>query len=305
MNQEIRKLAISQYIKSFLWLFIILGILCVGALITLVKNMMADPNTVLVRNNSVSPKERVFDYADIFSPEEEQALRNEIGEIEGEIGCDIIIVSISQMVEGAEAAQTYGYRYNDWDYNMRDLADDFYDNNNYGFNAPHGDGVLFLTNDLQGQKGTWLSTSGKAEMKMSSEDIDQVLTQIDNYLIPDPDDNYRAHLAGIRAFQKKMNRNEKQEMGETIYLVAFIAPIVIGIVFFLANFKSKEGSVTVTASTYLDKKGANMYNQKDIFINKEVTKRHIDTSSSGGGGGGGGHHTSSGGHSHGGGGHRR
>lgn len=312
MNQEIKKIAVSQYMKSFLWLFIILGVLFVGTIITFVKSNFFG-GIESTRNNTQSITGRIFDYADIFSQEEEIALSEEITKIEDEIQCDIIIVSISQMVEGEEAAQMYGYRYNSWEYNMRDIADDFYDNNLFGYDMPHGDGVLFLTNDLGArdghvsQKGTWLSTSGRAESKMSSSDIDDVLDAIDDVLYYDSSANYKAHLEGIRAFRSKMRRGSMEETGSTIYMIAFIAPIIIGIIFFLANYKSKEGKVTVNANTYVEKNGMAVRNQQDIFVNKVVTKRRIESSSGGGGGshGGGGHHTSSGGHSHGGGGHRR
>lgn len=309
MNQEIKQIAVSQYVKSFMWLFIIVAILCVGAIVTFIKGSIGGSESTIVRMNTSAPTERVFDYADIFTDEEEQALRNEIAEVEAQIGCDIVIVSISQMVEGSEAAMQYGYRYNDWSYNMRDLADDFYDNNNYGYNKVHGDGVLFLTNDLgaqdgnPSQKGTWLSTCGKAETRMSSDDIDDVLYKIDDILIANPSSNYAAHMAGIKAFKNKMQSGGKEEIGNNIYLAAIFVPILISIVFFFANFKSKEGNVTVTANTYVEKNGMNIVRQQDQFVNKVVTKRHIESSS--GSGGGGGHHTSSGGVSHGGGGHRR
>ena len=51
------------------------------------------------RGNSQDPTERVFDYADMLTDEEEQNLREYIAECEEKIQADIVIVTISESVE--------------------------------------------------------------------------------------------------------------------------------------------------------------------------------------------------------------
>ena len=52
-----------------------------------------------VRGNSQEPTERVYDYADVLTDEEEQSLREYIAECEEKIQADIVIVTISESVE--------------------------------------------------------------------------------------------------------------------------------------------------------------------------------------------------------------
>lgn len=304
MDKETRQIAVKQYLKYFTGLFILVGLIFVAFLITLI--VKSAPSKGGQEGNTKAPKERVFDNGDIFSKAEEEQLEEKIKEIEKNIGCHIVIVSINQPVEGYSAKSEYGYRYTDWEKNMRDLADDFYDNNNFGYDKAHGDGVLLLTNDYAGQKGTWLSTSGKAEKKLSSGDIDRILTTIDNVYYSDENANYEAHVAGLKSLERNLkgSSSESEDIASIFYLSAIAIPILIAGVYMAINIKTKEGKETTNMNTYVDANGTNIVESSDIFMHKTLTKRRIETNS-GGGHGGGGHHMSGGGFSHGGGGHRR
>ena len=52
------------------------------------------PEIEFVRNNEECPKERVFDYADKLTAQEEQELRNKIAEAEQLCGTDIIVLTL-------------------------------------------------------------------------------------------------------------------------------------------------------------------------------------------------------------------
>lgn len=304
MENDIKKEARRQYIRFFRIWFIILGILLVVTVpIVAVKLMSRPPEG---RGNNKAPEERVFDYADVLTEAEEEQLRELIEKSEEEIGCDLILVTMRQPVEGSEAKEAYNYRYEDWELNMQDIADDFYDNNMYGYNAPYGDGALILDNWYEGQSGTHLSTSGRIFERFGDYEIDQALTCVDNYIESDP---CRAYSACINYITDRMSSNSGSKIASGLLKLALVVPTVVAGVFVGMNLHSKEGKKTTTDTTYIAGGKPEMNLQRDDFIRKEVSRRRIVTSSgSGGGSGGGGRggaHVSSGGHSHGGGSHRR
>ena len=142
MEKDIKREALRQYFKYFKIWFIIAGIL---AVITIGAAVVHALTPKPVRGNGQEPTERVYDYADMLTEEEEQSLREYIAECEEKIQADIVIVTISESVEYdlqdpdlPEAFHAKEVGSTDWSTAMRDLADNFYDYNNYGYNKVHG-----------------------------------------------------------------------------------------------------------------------------------------------------------------------
>lgn len=304
-DMDVKREARKQYLKYFLGWFIVLGIVLFIFVIKLITNLLVEDGKV--RTNLNAPSERVYDEADVLTDEEENKLREQIAKAEAEIACDIVIVTIDQPVEGSEA-ESYGYRYNDWDLNMRDIADDFYDYNGFGYDATDYDGALILDNWYEGQAGTWLSTSGAVYEEFSTYDIDRVLDEVD-YTLKNGGSAYTAYSKAVKKIVSLMKNDssENLSMGNFVLMAIFIPAIVAGI-FIAVKMKSKEGKVTTNSTTYMDGK-AQMNRQADDFIRKTVSTRRIPRNSSSGShgssGGHGGSHRSSSGRSHGGGGRRR
>ena len=149
-------MARRQYLHFFRFWFIAIGILALACVI--MKIAQKD----VPRANHEAPAERVYDYADVLTDSEEADLREYIARMEKRHHIDIVLVTISQSVEGRAAMEQYGLRSTDWEQNMQDLADDFWDENKYGYNKGfEGDGVLLLHNWYEGQNGEHLSTSGR------------------------------------------------------------------------------------------------------------------------------------------------
>ena len=126
MEKDIKREALRRYLKYFKVWFIIAGILAVITIGVAVVHLLT-PKTV--RGNSQDPTERVFDYADMLTDEEEQSLREYIAECEEKIQADIVIVTISESVEYdlqnpdlAEAFHAKEVGSTDWSTAMRDLA---------------------------------------------------------------------------------------------------------------------------------------------------------------------------------------
>lgn len=297
MDEDLKKEARKQYFHYFRFWFIGIGILALAAIVLAFMNRT---HQTVPRSNNEAPTERVYDYADVLSDQEEEKLRQYIAETEAELQIDIVLVTINQSVEGTQAKEQYAYRSTDWEQNMQDIADDFWDENHYGYNKGfEGDGVLLLHNWYDGQNGEHLSTSGSVEHAFSMGDIDRVLYAVDAYYATDP---YRAYRAYV---------NEVADLLDTSLELPFswgtvlILPIIVALIYAISGSSQKKAENTVAVNAYVAGGKPEIYGKTDTFIRKSVTSRKIETqSSSGGGGGGGGHHYSSGGASHGGGSHR-
>lgn len=307
---NVKKEARKQYLSYFKGWFILLAILFVLSMAVVVFKVVL--NGGLVRTNTAAPLERVFDNADVLSEKEEDKLRKKIAKAERKIGCDIVLVTIEQPVEGVEAQEKFGYRYYDWENNMQDIADDFYDYNSYGYDNVKYSGVLLLDNwyeDANGsQKGSWLSTSGKVFEKFGNYEIDIVLDEVYEWIDYNP---YKAYCAYVDAVVSCMGGGLSKQEKEALVGLTIILPLMAAIIYIVGNLTPKEGKVTTNVNTYVSG-NVRINAMRDDFIRKSCTSTLIasDSGGSSGGGsrsrsGGGGSHRSSSGSSHGGGGRRR
>lgn len=315
MDTDIKKLAKQQYFKYCRIWFIVLIIMVIVAAFLFVGQLLKK-NDYRERGNDDAPSERVYDDAKVLSKKEEKKLSKLIEKTEREIECDIILVTINQPVENLsdDEIEEYGYRYNDWELNMQDIADDFYDHNEFGYDesGDDGDGILLLDNWYPDQEGTHISTSGKAFEKLGEYEIDRILDAVYKNINSNP---YKAYSAYVKKSAKILGGNSQKfdiyGSGNGYLIGAILIPIIVAIAFILINRKSKDGKVTTTASTYVANGKPRINVSQDNFLRKNVTSRVIQTSSSsggtrsGGGGGYGGGHRSSSGRSHGGGSRRR
>lgn len=289
------KEARKQYFKYFMPWFIIIGILAVICIA--LGTGRRNENRNAYRTNLEAPEERVYDYADVLTQEQEELLREKIAKAEEKLHIDIVLVTIDQSVEGAEAREQYGYRYTSWESNMQDLADDFWDENKYGYNVSfEGDGVLLLHNWYTGQNGEHLSTSGKVEEAFGVDEIDEVLCAVDEYYDTDP---YRAYCAYIDAVDSLLTPS-----GFLPWFLVWLIPIPVAGIYAACHKSQKKAANTVAVNAYVADGKPVLHNTTDQFLRKNVTHRVIESSSGSSGSGGGGHHVSSSGASHGGGSHR-
>lgn len=300
MDKNLKKEAGKQYLHYFrIWFTVVAVLFFVTAGAGILRAMEGGKT----RTNQEAPAERVYDYADILTEEEEGRLRRYIAEKEAKYGADFVVVTFARPVEGTDAKEQYHYRSADWEQNMTDIADDFWDENRYGFNSGfEGDGSILIDNRYPGQRGEWLSTSGRVETALGNYEIDRVLDAVDLYYDTDPCRAYMNYIDRVCGFLDGGFR-----AGAGYYLIAFLSATVAAFVYAAAHLgKNKEGKA-VAVNAYVPGGKPQMRSQRDDLLRKNVVKRKIETSSGAGGGshgGGGGHHTSSGGASHGGGGRR-
>lgn len=272
----------KNYLKHFCVLFIVIAVLLV--VFAGVKIATKSDETAYTRGNTqCTETERVFDYADVLTDEEENKLRTLIAEKEDEIGCDIVLVTINDSSIAS-------------DYDMMNYADDFYDEKMYGYNDAWGDGALYLDNWANGY--CWFSTCGRVESAYSSADIDALITYVCQIINDDP---YAGYVRYVNSLSDTMSGKGVAQIPMSIILV--IAG-VITLIYVIVGVVHNKGKKTTTATTYVSGGHPVFLDRRDVFSYKHTTTRHIERSSGSGGGGGGGHHTSSGGVSHGGGGGR-
>ena len=288
----------KQFVKYFSWLFILLGVVSVVFIIVFIIH---STQKVADTRNDAAPSRRVYDYADVLTDSEEKELEMLIRESEEKIRCDLVLVTIDEPI-----IEQYGYTSNTdaaWNFSMMNYADDFYDNNNFGYDKIHGDGALLLDNQYlagtsDSQAGSWLSTCGRVYKRFSSNMIDDVLDDVDRYIGYDP---FMAYKAYVKSVTKKMLKDNDPFIP---FPLVVIVPFIISAIFIATHLKNKEGDRTTTSNTYVEPNSIHFNVRTDELINSHITSVVISSGSSGGGGGGGGHR-SSGGVSHGGGGHRR
>lgn len=302
MDKEFKIEAKRQYFKYFRIWFIVIGVLAVITVIFLICHLLEQE---VVRSNNKAPSERVYDQAEVLTEGEEQKLRALIAEAEEKIKADIVLVTSNVIMEDTGAV--YG---GSWETNMMNTADDFYDQNGYGFDQPCGDGVLLLDNWYAGQAGSWLSTCGRLVDEFSMSETDRVLDAV-YYGIEYGSGAYEGYRDGIEEIVK-IAGGETEVVDESSYwLGSFGISTIAALIYIFTKLRNKEGEKTVVAGTYVE--GSPVTNiRQDQFIRRVVTRRKIprqSTSSGGGHSSGGsrstGSHRSSGGVRHGGGGRRR
>ena len=289
----------KRYFKSFgFWM--VAAAICL--IIFLVMKITHKEEAVVKpeRNNTVAPAQRVYDFADKLTDSEEKALEKLIAEQEDLCQCDLVLVIINKEM---------GVSDTEWTRNMVNYADDFYDQNAFGYDQPHGDGALLLDNwyhagEADSQAGTWLSTSGKLERNIGESEENRVWDALDSGF------DISAKEAYARAIRKVAYYGIEEEgsgVSSLPWVVVLAIPAIIAGIYCAANMKQAPGKDTTNSMTYVAGNQPQMNNQADQFLRKNTTKVKIETSSGSRSGGGGsyGHHTSSGGFSHGGGGHRR
>ena len=292
----------KKYISYFKFWF--LAILLLAVLLVVLLAVRGRESAAERTNQECDTQERVFDYADVLTADQEEALRAVIAEQEKRTACDIVLVTLNESLADYAAAYEEELGYLTPDRYTMVYADNFYDEHKFGYDRPYGDGVLLLDNwyrEADGGVYSWLSTCGRAEDRFSSSMIDSLLMEA---LANADQDPYGAYVKYVNLFAEMMTGSGG------IPDIPVFAPLVLavlGTVLFVESaLRNHRGSKTVNLTTYVEGGKPELKRQEDIFLRKTVTKRHIERNTgSGGGGGGGGHHTSSRGVSHGGGGHRR
>lgn len=293
----------KQYFHYFRYIFMIIAamLLFLGAL-CLYK---AAAGASVVRTNAEClTEERVFDYADKLTDKQEDKLRALIAKREKQIGCDIVLVTLEESLAGYAKPYQEQLGYIRIDEYATVYADNFYDENRFGYNEPYGDGAIFVDNyarEADGLRYMAFSTCGRVERAYSDAMIDHMFDRVLRYWSFSP---YLAYKTYINTLYYDMSGKLRFTGNWSLPVIVLLSLLSMA-VFILYYIRPVKGEKTTTVRTYVAENGMRLHQQSDTFLTKTITKRHIETSGGSGGGsgsaGGGGHHHSGGGHSHGGG----
>ncbi|MBR5732264.1 MAG: TPM domain-containing protein [Lachnospiraceae bacterium] len=315
--------SLKQYLRHFIVGFIIVLAL-VGVFLFFYireknkpKNYYDSPNTERVYGD-----QRVFDYADQLTKEQEDDLEAFIRDAEKQTCLDIVIVTLNETL--ADYETEYRAKYDipvTPDKYVMVYADKFWEDSRFGYNCPQvldgttnsGDGVILVDNLFRepetGQIHTWMGTTGKAEVYYSDYLIDYRLDDFYEYVNDDYLKACKYWVDGIKR-DMRVDYDVSEYVSYPDGMFGIILLIIAGIaalIYFGCNASERAGKNTTTKVTYLAAEPVFPL-MTDTFTHKDVRKVYnppSESSRSGGGGGGGGHHSSGGGGSHGGGGHSR
>ena len=241
---------------------------------------------------SVNANEKIYDFAELLTEEEEKQLYDKVKEFIANTNLDLAIVTINTNVK--DSTQEY--------------ADDFYDYNDFSI-----DGLAFVI-DMQ-NRIFYISTAGKAMLYYDDYRIEYILSALDqemynheyfnacNTLISQLTEYYNNGFSD--------NADKYVVIGTQIYrktpylLLSIIAVVSATIGTLILALRNKKIKLATNSNDYFDNKSFEITKDTKEFISSNTSRVYIPPADSGGGGSsGGGFHSGSSGASHGGGGHR-
>lgn len=241
---------------------------------------------------SVNANEKIYDFAELLTEEEEKQLYDKVKEFIANTNLDLAIVTINSNVK--DSTQEY--------------ADDFYDYNDFSI-----DGLAFVI-DMQ-NRIFYISTAGKAMLYYDDYRIEYILSALDqemynheyfnacNTLISQLTEYYDSGFSD--------NADKYVIVGTQIYrktpylLLSIIAVVSATIGTLILALRNKKIKLASNSNDYFDNKAFKITKDTKELISSNTSRVYIPPTDSGGGGSsGGGFHSGSSGASHGGGGHR-
>lgn len=241
---------------------------------------------------SVNANEKIYDFAELLTEEEEKQLYDKVKEFIANTNLDLAIVTINSNVK--DSTQEY--------------ADDFYDYNDFSI-----DGLAFVI-DMQ-NRIFYISTAGKAMLYYDDYRIEYILSALDqemynheyfnacNTLISQLTEYYDSGFSD--------NADKYVIVGTQIYrktpylLLSIIAVVSATIGTLILALRNKKVKLASNSNDYFDNKAFEITKDTKELISSNTSRIYIPPTDSGGGGSsGGGFHSGSSGASHGGGGHR-
>ena len=241
---------------------------------------------------SVNANEKIYDFAELLTEEEEKQLYDKVKEFIANTNLDLAIVTINTNVK--DSTQEY--------------ADDFYDYNDFSI-----DGLAFVI-DMQ-NRIFYISTAGKAMLYYDDYRIEYILSALDqemyNHEYFNACNTLISQLTEYYNHGFSDNADKYVVIGTQIYrktpylLLSIIAVVSATIGTLILALRNKKIKLATNSNDYFDNKSFEITKDTKEFISSNTSRVYIPPADSGGGGSsGGGFHSGSSGSSHGGGGHR-
>ena len=244
----------------------------------------------VINTPSVNSEDKIYDFADILSDEDEEELYDIVFKYIDDTKMDLAIVTIDNNVKSS----------------TREYADDFYDYNDFKI-----DGVCYVI-DMENRE-FYISTAGKGLMYYDNDRVELILSSMDDSMF---NHNYKESIDilvnRLTFYYNYGYSNSKYEIvdGKIVYKTPYV--IFFGISFIFAfvvtlilSLRNKPVKLSRDSFSYLDKKSIKITNRNDSFIRTHTTSTYspINHDSGSSGSSSGSFHSGSSGMSHGGGGH--
>lgn len=241
---------------------------------------------------SVNANEKIYDFAELLTEEEEKQLYDKVKEFIANTNLDLAIVTINTNVKDS----------------TQDYADDFYDYNDFSI-----DGLAFVI-DMQ-NRIFYISTAGKAMLYYDDYRIEYILSALDqemyNHEYFNACNTLISQLTEYYNHGFSDNADKYVVIGTQIYrktpylLLSIIAVVSATIGTLILALRNKKIKLATNSNDYFDNKSFEITKDTKEFISSNTSRVYIPPADSdGGGSSGGGFHSGSSGASHGGGGHR-
>lgn len=284
-------------------------------------------NNVL-NTKAVDASEKIYDYSDVLTEEEEVQLKNRIDEFIEKTKTDMVIVT--DKIEYDSSLSSYCYDEDAADSKIKEVVEnyaaDFYDYNDFGMNFDNNSGVLLMRNTAIDPCFNAMYydmyTFGDTQLYFTQYRYDNILDGIynnlhnENYLdgfidFIDRTENYILEGIPSEMDDYYVDDNGFIERYPDKYYIPWTTSAIISFIIALITIiilikKNKMVRKATSAEEYLIKNSINITNRQDMFIHTH-TSSYTTSSDSGGSSGGGGFSShsgsSGGGHSSGGGRH--
>ncbi|WP_154441424.1 TPM domain-containing protein [Tissierella pigra] len=232
----------------------------------------------------LSPKERIYDFANLLTKEEKMELENIANKYSSKRETDLIILTISDSM-GKD---------------IIDYTEDFYDEKGLGYDKSHGNTAI-LTIDMK-NGDIYLAGYHKAEKYLDDYRLDIIRDKI----APDlsKGNYYDAFYSFIKTSYKYMGIRPGVNPENILFKFWFQVMVSLGIAGIAVGIMTYNtgGRTTVNAGTYQDHTNSKIISRRDTYLRTDVTKRKkpSNNNNSGGGNSRGGSSggVSRGGHSH-------
>ena len=255
----------------------------------------------VLNTKSVDAEEKIYDYSDILTDEEEKEIKEKIDKYIEHTNMDMVFVSINLPYTV--------------DKQNEDFAADFYDYNDFGINFESYSGVLLLRNTYEQDPYFNVYMFGKAQLYYSFDRSESMLDNIypyfkgheyltglnifiDNYTtyfdqgIPEEMKNYYVDKdSKLQEIPKNYYIDENNVLHKKPYKAPWSLIIILDTVITLITtsiliHKNKMVKQKLITKDYVDKNGVNFTRRENNLVKEYVTHITHDTSSGGTGGGG-------------------
>lgn len=138
----------------------------------------------IMKTKYVNASEKIYDFSDILTDEEEKELKTLIDAFYNKTKMDLVIVTDNLPYTNDEENVAY--------------AEDFYDYNDFGMNTKHHDGIVFFRNTYERDPYYDMTLSGQAQIYYTP-NIDPILDSIYTEI------KGRNYLSGLKHFISLLN----------------------------------------------------------------------------------------------------